>query len=63
VRSQPFVGSAAVAAGLVTPDQLRGPRFTQVFQGIHVRADAEVDFAVRCQAAALLSGGRGVLAG
>jgi very-short-patch-repair endonuclease len=63
VVAQPFVGSAAVAAGLVIPDQLRGPRFTRLLQGIFVRADAEVDFAVRCRAAALLVGGRGVLAG
>lgn len=57
------MGSAAVVAGLVTPDQLRGPRFTRLFQGIFVRADAEVDFAVRCRAAGLLFGGAGVLAG
>ena len=57
------MGSAAVAAGLVTPDQLRGPRFTRLLQGIFVRADAEVDFVVRCRAAALLGDGRGVLAG
>ena len=61
--AQPFVGSAAVAAGLVTAEQLRGPRFTRLFRGVFVEADAEVDFAVRCRAAALLAGGRGVLAG
>jgi very-short-patch-repair endonuclease len=48
---------------LVTGDQLRGPRFTRLFRGIYIRADAEVDFALRCRAAALLGGGRGVLAG
>ncbi|HEY0813508.1 MAG TPA: DUF559 domain-containing protein [Pseudonocardia sp.] len=47
----------------MTADQLRGPRFTRLFQGIYVRADAEVDFALRCRAAALTGGGRGVLAG
>jgi very-short-patch-repair endonuclease len=59
----PFVGSAAVAAGRVTVDQLRGPRFARLFQGIFVRSDTRVDFALRCRAAALLPGGRGVLAG
>jgi very-short-patch-repair endonuclease len=63
VLNEPFRGSAAVAAGLVTADQLRGPRFTRLFRGIYVRADTEVDFALRCRAAALTGGGRGVLAG
>ena len=57
------MGSAAVAAGLVTADQLRGPGFTRLYQGIFVRACAEIDFALRCRAAALLGGRRGVLAG
>ena len=59
----PFVGSAAVAAGRVTADQLRGPRFTRLFRGVFVCSEAEVDFALRCRAAALLVGRRGVLAG
>jgi very-short-patch-repair endonuclease len=63
VRGDPFRGSIAVAAGLVTADQLRGPRFTRIFRGIYVRAGTEVDFALRCRAAALTGGGRGVLAG
>lgn len=61
--TEPFVGSAAVAAGLVTADQLRGPRFTRLFRGIFVRSDVEVDFAVRCRAAALLGRGQAVLTG
>lgn len=61
--TQPFVGSTAVAAGLVTADQLRGPRFTPLFRGIFVRSDVKVDFAVRCRAAALLGRGQGVVAG
>jgi very-short-patch-repair endonuclease len=63
VHSEPFVGSDAVARSLVTADQLRGPGFTRLFRGIFVRADVEVEFAVRCRAAALVGGGRGVLAG
>jgi hypothetical protein len=59
----PFVGSAAVAAGRVTADELRGPRFTRLYRGIFVCSEARVDFALRCRAAALLAGGRGVLAG
>ncbi len=63
VHDEPFSGSAAVAAGLVTADQLRGPGFTRLFRGVFVRAGAEVDFALRCRAAGLLMGRRGVLAG
>jgi very-short-patch-repair endonuclease len=63
VDDRPFVGSAAVAAGLVTADQLRGPGFTRLFRGIFVPAGAEIDFTLRCRAAALLVGRRGVLAG
>lgn len=59
----PFVGAAAVAAGRVTADELRGPRFTRLYRGIFVRSEAPVDFALRCRAAALLAGGHGVLAG
>jgi very-short-patch-repair endonuclease len=59
----PFVGAAAVAAGRVTADELRGPRFTRLFRGVFVCSEAQVDFALRCRAAALLAGGRGVLAG
>ena len=61
--NEPFLGSAAVARGMVTPDQLRGPRFTRVFRGIFVRAGVEVDFALRCRAASLIQEGRGVLVG
>jgi very-short-patch-repair endonuclease len=63
VFTEPFVGSIAVAAGLVTADQLRGPGYIRLFRGIFVRSGSEVDFAVRCRAAALIGGGRGVLAG
>jgi hypothetical protein len=59
----PFRGTAAVAAGLVTPKTLRGPRFRRLFTGIYIRADAEVTFEVRSRAAHLLLDGRGVLGG
>jgi very-short-patch-repair endonuclease len=59
----PFRGRDAVAAGLVTPGQLRGPRFRRLFAGIFVGAHVDVDYAMRCRAGALAMGGRGVLGG
>jgi very-short-patch-repair endonuclease len=59
----PFRGRDAVAAGLVTPGQLRGPRFRRLFSGIWVAAHVDVDYATRCRAGALAVGGRGVLGG
>jgi hypothetical protein len=50
----PFLGSAAVAAGLVTPAQLRGPRFRRLFRGVYVARSAVVDHHTLCRAAALL---------
>jgi hypothetical protein len=58
-----FRGSAAVAAGEVTPGQLRGPRFRRIFPDIYVPAVAELDLAVRSRAAYLLVTGRGAVAG
>ncbi|TWF76038.1 hypothetical protein FHX44_111925 [Pseudonocardia hierapolitana] len=60
---RPFRGTDAVAAGLVTPKVLRGPRFRRLFTGIYVRADVEVTPEVRSRAAHLLVDGRGVLGG
>ncbi len=60
---EPFRGRDAVAAGLVTPGMLRGPRFRTLLRGVHVLATAEVDFAMRCRAAAVATGGKGVLMG
>ena len=59
----PFRGRDAVAAGLVTAGQLRGPRFRTLFSGIFVRAEVEVDYAMWCAAGALAVEGRGVLGG
>ena len=59
----PFRGSAAVAAGLVTPGRLRGPTFRRLFTDVYVAADVPVDLALRSRAAHLLVGDRGVLAG
>ncbi|OZM84074.1 hypothetical protein CFP66_06605 [Pseudonocardia sp. MH-G8] len=59
----PFRGVDAVAAGLVTPKALRGPRFRRLFTGIYVRADVEVTLEVRSRAAHLLVEEVGAVAG
>ncbi|HYH28840.1 MAG TPA: hypothetical protein VD903_00520, partial [Pseudonocardia sp.] len=60
---QPFRASDAIAAGLVTPKVLRGPRFRRLFTGIYVRSDVEVTPEVRARAAHLLLDGHGALGG
>jgi len=59
----PFRGRDAIAAGLVTRGQLRGPRFRRLFSGIFVGAHVDVDYAMRCRAGALAVDGRGALGG
>jgi very-short-patch-repair endonuclease len=59
----PFRGSVAVAAGLLSRAVLQGQRFRRLFPDVYVRADVEVDLAVRSLAAAVLGGDRGVLGG
>lgn len=61
--ARPFRGSAAVAAGLLTRGQLRGPRFQRLFPDVYAPAHLEPDLALRSAAAAVLVEGRGVLAG
>ena len=61
--TEPFRGSAAVAAGLLTAGQLRGPRFRRLFQDVYVAAELEVTLALRSRAAYLLLAGRGALGG
>jgi very-short-patch-repair endonuclease len=61
--TQPFRGSHAVAAGLLTPAVLRGPRFRRLFPDVYVPADADVDVEVLSRAAYLLVAGRGALGG
>ena len=61
--TEPFRGSAAVAAGLVTRGRLRGPRFQRLFPDVYVAAEVEVDLALRARAAHVLVNGRGVLGG
>jgi very-short-patch-repair endonuclease len=47
-----FRGSVAVTRGLVTPDELRGPRYRALFRDVHVTADVPVTHALRARAAA-----------
>jgi very-short-patch-repair endonuclease len=61
--ARPFRGSAAVAAGLLTWGQLRGPRFQRLFPDVYAPAHLERNLALRSAAAAVLVDGRGVLAG
>ncbi len=58
-----FRGSGAVAAGLVTPDRLRGPRFRRLLPDVYCGTDAPADLMLRSLAAYRLVEGRGVLSG
>lgn len=61
--TRPFRGSVAVAAGVVTPNVLRGPRFRRVFPDVYVPAACELDLSLRSVAASVYVGGLGVLVG
>lgn len=50
----PFLGSAAVAAGLVTRKRLMGPSFRRVLHGVYISRGVVIDHGVKCRAAALL---------
>jgi Protein of unknown function (DUF559) len=64
VLTGPFRGTDALAAGLLTHNELYGPRFRRLFHGVFAPADLAVDLAVLGRAAYLLVGRRGgVLAG
>ena len=59
----PFLGSHAVAAGVLTTKQLRGPLVRRVFRGVYVTAGTPVDHLVRAEAAGLLVPADGALSG
>lgn len=59
---EPFIGSAAVAAGMTTHSQLRS-RYTRVFPDVYVLKGTELTPELRAQAAWLWSRRRGVIAG
>jgi hypothetical protein len=58
-----FRGTLAVAAGLVTPGQLRGPGYRRLFPDTYIRAGDRADLALRSRAGYRYVEGRGVLAG
>lgn len=57
-----FVGSEAVACGLVTKSQLE-TRYRRVFRGVYIDRDAELTAAARAKAGWLWTGRRGIVAG
>ncbi len=50
----PFRGSEAVQTGVLTPGQLRGPRFRRIFRDVYVPAALPLTHEVRCTGAALI---------
>jgi very-short-patch-repair endonuclease len=62
MRTEPFIGSAAVAAGKIRKHELR-TRFRVVFPDVYVAKDAELTLHQRATAAWLWSHRQGVIAG
>ncbi|MGE2816148.1 hypothetical protein ACQI5H_13545 [Mycobacterium heidelbergense] len=60
--AEPFIGSEAEAAGIVTHSQLRR-RYTRLYRDVYVAAGAGLDPVVRARGAWLWSRRRGVIAG
>ena len=59
-----FRGTTAIAAGLVTPAVLRGPRYLRLFPDTYVRrGDEPPSLSVRSRAAGVYVAGRGVVSG
>ncbi len=58
----PFVGSAALAAGALTPYELRS-RYDALHKDVYLRRDAELTAVLRAKACWLRSRRRGILAG
>jgi hypothetical protein len=52
--SRPFTRGAALAASL-TDQELQGPRYQRIFQGIYVRAGVQLTCRVRAEAAMLIA--------
>jgi hypothetical protein len=59
---EPFLGSEAIACGLVTKSQLE-TRYTRLFRDVYVGPDIDVTAALRAQAGWLWARRRGVVAG
>ena len=62
VVREPFIGSEAIAAGVLTKTQL-GTRHRRLFPDVYVRRDVEVTIELRSKAGWLWSGRRGAVAG
>ncbi|GAA5175616.1 hypothetical protein GCM10023321_82020 [Pseudonocardia eucalypti] len=56
---EPFRGSDAVRSGLLTRNQLFGPRYRRLYPDVYVRADRLPDLALRSRAAFVLVADRG----
>lgn len=54
LRNGPFRGRDAIAAGLVTRDQLAGAGYRRLYRGVYLPADSPVDHLTMCTAATLL---------
>jgi Protein of unknown function (DUF559) len=52
--SEPFRARDLLAAGLLSRDALRGPRWRRLYRGVYVDADVPLDHRLWCFAAALL---------
>jgi very-short-patch-repair endonuclease len=59
---EPFVGSEAIACGLLTKSQLE-TRYLRLFHGVYIDREAELTAAVRARAGWLWSVRRGIVAG
>lgn len=58
----PFIGSAALSRGELTPYALRS-RFCALYPDVYLARDAEITALAKARAAWLWSGGRGIIAG
>ena len=59
----PFSGSTMIAKGVLTENELRGPRYRRILPDVYLPAAQPVDLAVRARAAGIWAGGEGVVAG
>lgn len=60
--AEPFRGSVAVARGLLTRKQLRGPRYVRLLPDVYLAAGVRITPLVRARAAALFAGPSGGVA-
>lgn len=58
-----FRGSEAVAAGVLTADQLRGPQFRRLYRDVYLPAGMPITHPVRCEGAALALPAAAVITG